>query len=317
MVEKDAGKVPPVLDNPLVFIVELYIISKSVKINETELYMQGRYWEFCEGVFSKYSFFNEFRAGRLSKTEYQKEMEKHRTEIIASGIDEYNFGRMSVSVSGNREVIDMLRDFQLQGGFESIDYGEAGFEAFSAKIKPNYDCGGFLTFIFPEDELLMYATAALVKPKTMFVAGSFFGYWVIWAMEAIKKCNGICTMSDINPDVMRIAEMNMKKFGYDNYINAVTGDAEKQLLSSDETIDLLVLDATGNHNDERESHRGKTLYSTLLSAARPRLRKGSIILIHNLERNLPSLAPLINQLDEISVAKSELECLNGLGLYKV
>ena len=279
--------------------------------------MEGRYWDFCESVLSKYSFFNEFRAGKLPKPEYQKEMEKYRSDIIASGIDEYNFCRMLVSTSGNREVIDMLQSFKDQGGFDDVDYGEANFEAFSAKIKPNYDCGGYVTFIFPEDELLMYATATLVKPKTTFVAGSFFGYWVIWAMEAIKNCNGICTISDINPDVMRIAESNMKKFGYDEYIIPIVDDAEKLLLSSDEKIDLLVLDATGNYNDERESHRGKILYSTLLTAARPRLRKGSIILIHNLERDLPDLAPLMKQLDEISAAKAELVCLNGLGIYKV
>ena len=244
-------------------------------------------------------------------------MEKLRTEIIAAGIDEYNFGRMLVSVSGNREVDEMLRDFQEQGGFTDIDYGKNAFESFSARIKPEYDCGGYVTFIFPEDELLMYATAMLTKPQTMFVAGSFFGYWVIWAMEAVKNSGGICTMSDINPDVMRIAEMNMKKFGYDKYVIPIIGDAEKLLLSSDEKIELLVLDATGSYNDERKSHRGKILYSTLLSAARHRLRKGSIILIHNLERNLPELAPLMKQLDEISTAKAELECLNGLGIYKV
>ena len=279
--------------------------------------MEGRYWDFCEGILSKYNFFNEFRAGKLSKTDYRAEMEVHRSDIIASGIDEYNFGRLLLSVSGNREVVDMLREFQRQGGFDCIEYGEEAFEAFSAKIKPYYDCGGYVTFIFPEDELMMYATVVLTAPKTMFVAGSFFGYWVIWAMEALKKCNGVCTMSDINPDVMRIAEMNMKKFGYEEYVKPIVGDAEELLLSSDEKIDLLVLDATGRHNDERISHRGKTLYSTLLSAARPRLCEGSIILIHNLERDLTDLAPLMSQLDEISVAKAELICLNGLGIYKV
>jgi predicted O-methyltransferase YrrM len=280
-------------------------------------YMEGLYWDFCEGILSKYDFFNKFRAGGLSKVKYREEMVKHRTEILDAGIDESNFNRLLVSVSGNAEVIDMLQEFRDQGGFSGLDYGEEDFFAFSAKIKHDFYYGGYLTFIFPEDELFMYAAAKLTAPKTMFVAGSFFGYWVIWAMDAIKENGGICTLSDINPDAMRVAGINMKKFGYENNVRLVADDAEQLLLSSDEKIDLLVLDATGSYTAVNEAHRGKALYSTLLSAARHRLYKGSIILVHNLERDLPDLAPLIKQLDEISSAKAELVTLNGLGIYKV
>jgi Predicted O-methyltransferase len=279
--------------------------------------MNGRCWDKYEKILSNYDFFNNFRAGNLSKAEYKAKMEENKAEIISKGIGDYDFFRMSRSVSNNDEVISMLEDFVSQGGFSDLNYGEREFENYSEKIRPEYEDGGFVTAIFPEDELFMYAAAKLTAPKTMFVAGSYFGYWVIWAMEAIKANDGVCTLSDINPNVMKVAELNMKKFGFADNVKLTTDDAEQLLLSSDEEIDLLALDATGAWNDPRPTHRGKILYATLLAAARHRLHSGSIIVIHNLERDLQDLAPLINQLDEISSAKSELICFNGLGIYKV
>jgi len=279
--------------------------------------MNGRSWDIYEKILSKYDFFNDFRAGNLSKDDYKAKMEENKSDILAAGIGDYDFFRMSRSVSGNREVIAMLEDFKAQCGFADINYGEKEFRNYYDIIHPNYEDGGFGTAIFPEDELFMYAAAKLTSPKTMFMAGSYFGYWAIWAMEAIKANGGIATLSDINPDVMRVAEANMAKFGFSDNVVCTTDDAEKLLLSSDEPIDLLALDATGAWNDPRPTHRGKILYSTLLAAARHRLHMGSIIVIHNLERDLEGLAPLIAQLDEISSAKSELICFNGLGLYRV
>ena len=279
--------------------------------------MNGRCWDRYEKILSKYDFFNAFRTGNLSKDDYKAKMEENKSEIISMGIGSYDFFRMSRSVSGNDKVNSMLEDFVSQGGFSDLNYGEHEFEIYSAKIRPEYEDGGFVTAIFPEDELFMYAAAKLTAPKTMFMAGSYFGYWAIWAMEAVKTNGGVCTLSDINPEVTRVAEINMKKFGFADNVKLTTDDAEQLLLSSDEKIDLLALDATGAWNDPRPTHRGKILYATLLAAARHRLHTGSIIVIHNLERDLQELAPLITQLDEISSAKSELICFNGLGIYKV
>ena len=279
--------------------------------------MNGRCLDKYEKILSNYDFFNDFRAGKLSKEDYKAKMEENKDEIISKGIGNYDFFRMSRSVAGNGEVISMLEDFVNQGGFADLNYGECEFENYSAKIRPEYDDGGFVTAIFPEDELFMYAAAKLTAPKTMFMAGSYFGYWAIWAMEAVQANGGICTLSDINPEVTRVSEINMKKFGFADNVKLTTDDAEQLLLSGDEEIDLLALDATGAWNDPRPTHRGKILYSTLLAAARHRLHTGSIIVIHNLERELQELSPLIEQLDEISSAKSELICFNGLGIYRV
>jgi predicted O-methyltransferase YrrM len=279
--------------------------------------MSGRLWDIYEEKLNKYDFFRDFRAGNLSKTEFKEKMEQNKSEIISMGIGGYDFHRLLRSVSGNIEVDEMLEEFKNQGGFADINYGIRGFENYSAKIKPNYENGRFETAIFPEDELFMYAAAKLTAPKTMFMAGSYFGYWAIWAMEAVKDNGGICTLSDVNPDVMKISEINIRKFGFIENTKLIADDAEKLLLSGDEKIDLLALDATGSSSDPRPTHRGKILYATLLAAARHRLHTGSIIVIHNLERDLTELAPLIVQLDEISSAKAELICFNGLGIYKV
>jgi len=233
------------------------------------------------------------------------------------GLDGYNVIRLLRCVSGNREVNAMLEAFRRDGGIESTDYGRAGFDDFCVRVKPVYDNGGWITEILPEDELCMYALAALTNPKRMFIAGAYFGYWALWAMPAIQANGGSCVLSDVNPAVIEIARRNMDALAFGPNSLCLTEDAEKLLLADDEPIDLLALDAYGSGDDPRPTHRGKRLYDPLLSAARHRLRSGSYIIVHNLERDSAELQPFLGQIDSIAAAKAELVSYNGLGIYRV
>jgi len=279
--------------------------------------MNGRQWDEYETMFGGYEFFRLYRDGKLSKPDFVHHMHARHDEIVAMGVAEYNFNRLLRCVSGNREVDAMLEDFRRDGGLDTTDYGRDGFAEFSARVKPVYHNGSWITEILPEDELCMYALASLTNPKHMFIAGAYFGYWALWAMPAIQANGGMCVLSDVNPAVIEIARRNMDALGYGPNALCLAEDAEKLLLEGDGPIDLLALDANGSGDDPRPTHRGKRLYDPLLSAARHRLHEGSYIIVHNLERDSAEMQPFLSQIDSIATAKAELISYNGLGIYKV
>ena len=76
-------------------------------------------------------------------------------------------------------------------------------------------------------------------------------------------------------------------------------------------------DAYGSDADPRATHRGKAIYDPFLTAALPRLRKGSAVIVHNLERDAADLAPFLKQIDAVSSSGAELTTYNGLGVYRI
>ncbi|MCL2664076.1 MAG: class I SAM-dependent methyltransferase [Defluviitaleaceae bacterium] len=285
--------------------------------------MHGRSWDRYESFLSRFSFFTAFREGKTGRDEFAAEMTSNKEKIIGAEVNEYNFYRLLRGVSGNREAEGMIEAFAADGGFAEEKsrinfcgmYG--GCEAFAAKIKPVYESGGFITEIFPEDELCMYAASQIINPASVFVAGSYFGYWAVWAMPAVLRNGGQCILSDVNPDVTAVAKKNMESLGFGSCARCIAADAEEMLLSCGEPIDLLALDAAGSHADPRTTHRGKALYGPLLAAARHRLRKGSHVIVHNAERGSGDMSSFFELIDEIASVKTELVSYNCLGLYKI
>jgi len=279
--------------------------------------MNGRAWDDYESVLARFPFFPEYREGRLTKGEFREAMEKNKDGLLGAGLAEHAYRRLFACVSGNREVEGMLEAFREAGGVGSADYGRDAFEAFSARLKPSYDNGGFITEIHPEDELIMYAAAKLTGARSMFVAGAYFGYWAVWAMPTVKGNGGVCVLSDVNPKVMEVAERNFRRLEYGGSAEFRAEDAEAVLKGGEGTIDLLALDAQGLYNDPRPTHRGKAIYAPFLEAALPRLKKGSCVIVHNMDRGSADMAPFVRLIASVAAAKAELTTFNGLGLYRV
>ena len=282
--------------------------------------MNGRLYDRYNEILSAYDFYNDYMSGKTDRKKYAEELLARRNEISGKGIAGWNFDRMLLHSNGERDVSAMLAEFCARGGYDADKLEEVftfdAYKKYAGTITPEYLNGEYVTAIFPEDEMLMYAASKMAKASTMFIAGGYFGYWVIWAMEEIKKNGGMCTLADINPDVTAVSKQNMEKFGFSQNAFCAADDAEKLLLSSDEPIDLLALDATGNGADPRPQYRGKRIYAVMLRAALKRLYSGSFIIVHNLERK-DDMKELTDILDDISVAYTEMPTYNGLGLYRV
>ncbi len=282
--------------------------------------MNGRIYDDYNSILSSYDFYQNYMDGKITKDDYASQMLKNQEEIHEKGIKGWNYDRMLLHSNGENDIKALLESFCRDGGYDINELNKIfsfeKYRSYAKKIKPYYINDTYITAIYPEDEMLMYAASKMAAPSRMFAAGSYFGYWVIWAMEALKEKNGICTLSDVNPAVSEISEKNMAKFGFSENSVCSSNDAEKLLLSSDEKIDLLALDATGAHDDPRPEYRGKRIYSVMLKAALHRLRSGSFIIVHNLER-CGDMTELTDILDSISCAKAEMQTYNGLGLYRV
>ena len=190
-----------------------------------------------------------------------------------------------------------------------------GFDEYRDYIYQNYDHGNFYSSIHPEDERLLYAISAITGPQNAFVAGSYYGYFAIWAMKNIAERGGMCILSDINRRVCELAKSNFDRLGFKDHSKVYCEEAEKLMAERGEPIDLLLLDAVGNWNDPRPEYRGKQIYVPILRAASPFLSKGSVIVIHNMRPNyFDRLISLLKSINALGICYNSY---NGLGVYVI
>ena len=190
-----------------------------------------------------------------------------------------------------------------------------GLDEYRKNIYENYDHGEFITYVYPEDERLLYATAKIAKPKHLFMAGSYYGYLAIWAMQAVRDAGGVAVFSDIDKEVCDLAKANFAKLGFEDCAEICCESASILLANRTEPIDMLILDATGRGDDLRPEYRGKRIYGAFLQEAKHLLRKGSVIYIHNMEPENPEMRPLVDGLREINARGENYDTFNGLGVY--
>jgi len=236
------------------------------------------------------------------------------------GFYESNIERISLTPIDEKlpteAIIKDLTDLGIVSAREPVDLCE-GFEEYRRHIHGSYDHGEFLTSISPEDERLLYAMAALRRPKRVFVAGSYYGYFAVWAMKAVSEQGGMCLLSDIDEEVCELARKNFDSLGFGAYAEICCKDAESLLLSRTQPIDLLVLDATGDIGDPRPAYRGKRIYGALLKDAKHLLARDSMIVIHNMEPENPDMQALVDELRAINALGTSYDTYNGLGVYIV
>ena len=209
-------------------------------------------------------------------------------------------------------ILQHLLNLQL---IPSIDKRYEGFDEYRKHIYEEYDHGNFYSSIHPEDERLLYAISSIVKPKEAFIAGSYYGYFAIWAMKAIGEEGGTCCLSDTDSRVCRLAQQNFSRLGFSANTRVICDDSVSILSKRKEPVDLLLLDAVGKWNDPRPEYRGKIIYYPILQAAIPLLRKGSVIVMHNMRPNY--FMPLIKLLESIPSMGMCYDSYNGLGVYIV
>ena len=276
----------------------------------------GQFSCYVEKTLAHKDYYKAYRAGQLDPPQFCEAMFADSALADVPGFHEWNIRRIALTPWDEtlpaKKLIGRLIDHHLLPKHENM---YEGFDAFRKTVREGYDHGEFFTCVFPEDERLLYALAELKKPRRTFVAGAYYGFLVIWAMRSIAACGGTIVLSDIDAEVCALAEQNFRRFGYGNITEVVCADAVELLRARSEPIDMLVLDATGLHDDPRPEMRGKRIYGSLFKAAKRLLAKDALIVIHNMEPEHPDMRELVEELRGIRAIGTNYDTYNGLGAY--
>lgn len=97
-----------------------------------------------------------------------------------------------------------------------------------------------------ETEKFLQLMVTIKKPLKVLELGTAIGYSaIVMSMTAGKKCN--ITTIERDSEMINIAEKNIKKYGFDNYINIIQGDCLEVLKSLEQQYDLIFMDAGKGH----------------------------------------------------------------------
>lgn len=278
--------------------------------------MKGQFALYAEKVLSSKEYYKEYQDRKINTAQFCEAMLADTSLENIEGFYKGNIRRIALTPPDEMLPTETIIGYLVKNNIiSSCANMYDGFDEYRKYIRENYNHGEFLTFIYPEDERLLYAASQIMQPKTAIVAGSYYGYFAVWAMKTIHANGGMAVLSDINGEVCKLAQENFDKLGYANNVKIYAEDAEKVLSRHTEPVDMLVLDATGRHDDPRPEYRGKRIYGALLKAARHLLKKGSVIVIHNMEPEHPEMKELVDELQAINALGTNYDTFNGLGVY--
>jgi len=275
----------------------------------------GQFALYVEKMLSAKDYYKDYMNKKTDSAKFREAMYADTALREVAGFGDYNIDHISMTPPDDKlpaeKIIGYLTDNNMIPSCENM---YDGFDEYRKYIRENYDHGEFFTCIYPEDERLLYAVAKITQPKSMFVAGSYYGFFAVWAMKTIAENGGLAVLSDVDNEVCELARSNFTRLGYGEYTKVCCEDASSLLSSRSEPIDMLVLDATGRHDDPRPEYRGKRIYGAFLKDAKRLLHQNSVIVIHNMDEK-PDMQPLIEELRLIGAIGANYDTYNGLGVY--
>src|SRR5271154_2542998 len=111
---------------------------------------------------SAFTPFKDFRAGRLTRDAYVEVLEREEPRMGSFGLNRDQF-HLSGRFPANEEafVDGILADLVKQGAIPSTAYDKAAFTTFRKRVMAEFDHGEFSTYIFPEEERLVYALSEI------------------------------------------------------------------------------------------------------------------------------------------------------------
>ena len=278
-------------------------------------YMTGRFSVYVDKILADKEYYKDYMSGKTDSKSFREAMYADSSLAGIPGFNSYNFNHISLTPPDDKLPAEKIFGYLAGNNIASCENIYDGFDGFRKYIRENYNHGDFFTCVYPEDELLMYAAAKIAKPKQLFMAGSYYGYLAVWAMQAACENGGVAVFSDVDNEVCELMRENFKNLGFADNAEICCEDAAALLAGRSEPIDMLVLDATGRGDDERPEFRGKRIYGALFRAAKHLLRKGSLIFIHNMEPENPDMRELLGELRDIGARGENYDTYNGLGVY--
>ena len=239
---------------------------------------------------SEFPFFVEYRKGALPRETYLQRLQENSDAIIARmGNPRFLNLLASRYPASFDDNADTIFDQLLSDGFVDNKPSVAEFEEFRRRVLASYDHGENRTFIHPDEARLAWFVSMTRKPKRMVMIGSYYAYWAVWALPGVKAAGGKATLIDPNPAVCELAEKNLARLGLSDCVEIIAKGAEEVIPSITESVDLVLLDASGGKANTDPEWHGKGIYAIMTEMIFDRMREGGLLLTHN--DYLPEVGP--------------------------
>ena len=108
----------------------------------------------------------------------------------------------------------------------------------------------------------------MISPKNILESGTFAGYAALGLAEGLQK-EGKLTTLDVNEDLAYLPQKYFSQSEFASQIDFKLQDAKEFLKNSNETFDLIFIDAD------------KENYPEYLQLVKPRMKSGSVLMIDN------------------------------------
>jgi caffeoyl-CoA O-methyltransferase len=156
---------------------------------------------------------------------------------------------------------------------QAVAPAEAKVRAVMAEIEPRRGMS-----VSPADGELLKRLAEQTNAQRLVELGTFRGYSGLWFSLALRKTGGRLITYDIDPQTAEVARRNFERAGVSDLVTQVIGDAHVELAKLEGPIDLAFIDAD------------KDGYFDYLRKLVPKMRKGGLIVAHNVVRPPPDPA---------------------------
>jgi predicted O-methyltransferase YrrM len=279
--------------------------------------------------------YRSFRSGELPLASYLAFLEGRKRELINMGLTENQCHLTTRFPVSEEDFVDRsLQRLHDAGMIPSISYPKSEFSSFREAVYTQFDHSGYLTFIFPEEERLLFALSYILRPKSALFLGSYYGYWGLWMMPAIRAFKGSALFVDPNTRTNEVARSGLHALGFARC--SEVADAEGTALlaanSRSSNYDLLLLDAEGPDDIPEPEFRGKHVYLPLVRSAMPHLRKGATVIVHNIllandhessyfdeliKKNQSELYGFLAFAQEHFSMSMEIDSTEGVGVYRL
>ena len=245
--------------------------------------VSGTIHNYIERILTKYPIYSAFRSGHLTREDYYTQLKAIAPELKEQGLSEDMINLSTrFPLDEEKHIDDILLDLKEKGVIETTSYDKEDFLKYRENIYSNYQHENFYTFIFPEEERLIYALTQIIHPKSVIFLGSYYGYWGIWAMPAVQASRGTAYFVDVDQEVNKLAEINLKKFGYQDCSYVFTQDAVEFMQQRQIHYDFAVLDAEGENDHPDPDYRGKAVYYPLIRECSKYLLSFGNVICHNI-----------------------------------
>lgn len=156
---------------------------------------------------------------------------------------------------------------------QAVSPAEAKVRTVIAEIEPRRGMS-----VSPADGALLRRLVEQTGAKRVVELGTFRGYSGLWMALGLRRTGGRLITYDIDPQVAEVARRNFERAGVSDLITQVVGDAHVEIEKLEGPIDLAFIDAD------------KDGYLDYLRKLIPKMRKGGLIVAHNVVRPPPDPA---------------------------